>query len=249
MNIYKEIGLTIYEGKVYESLLSLEKAKATKISELSKVPQTAVYPSLKKLEEKGLIQKLNGDISQFEIINPKIAVAKLISSKQKDLEKLKQKAVENFNLLRKNKIQERKKLIEIGAGKEFSEEIYYDVFENSKKSIYILGWRFENVGDKYNVLKRFRKPLKNKVDIRLILIGDKSKKQVQLIKDYTDAGVKIRFLPLDDFSLLISDDKTCKITIKKPNEEKISINILDENFVNFLNQYYLDLWNKAETFD
>ncbi len=248
MDICKELGLTVYEKKTYESLLKQGRSNASKLSDASKVPITAVYPALSSLLKKGLVQKYSGEIAQFEAIKPKIAITRLVNQKQKRLEELKEKAIENLENIQKETPKEKKKIIEFGIGKDFSHEIYYEVFEKARESIFILGWRFENIGDKYNILKRLKKPLKNNLDIRLILIGEKNNKQEALIKDYLDAGVKIRFLPLNDFSLLIADSSVCKITIKKVEEEKVSLNIMDENLVEFLKKYYIDLWEKAETF-
>jgi sugar-specific transcriptional regulator TrmB len=249
MDIYKELGLTIYEKKVYEAILKLGRTNATNISEMSKVPQTAVYPSLKNLQNKGLVQKFSAEISEFEAINPKISITKLINSKQKNLEEMKIKAIDDLNKITKDQIPIKKKVIELGSGRNFSNETYHEYINKAEKSLFILGWKFEKVGEKYDILKRLKIPLKRKVDVRIISIGEKENKNTKIIKEFMETGIKIKFLPFEDFSLLIADNKLCKITIKQKGEDKVSLNILDENFVDFIRGYYLELWNKAENFE
>ena len=53
----RKIGLTPYETKIYQVLLSYGRLGAKEIAERSKVPPTAVYPNLKSLISKNLIQK------------------------------------------------------------------------------------------------------------------------------------------------------------------------------------------------
>ena len=64
---------------------------------------------------------------------------------------------------------------------------------------------------------------------------------------YIDAGVKIRYLSLEDFSLMVVDSSECKITLKsqdyKPNQ--YNIHILDTSLAKAMNSYFLDLWDDA----
>lgn len=246
MEWLKELGLNKYESSIYFVLLERGRLSGMELSGFSKVPPTAVYPALKKLIDKKLVQKFEGGVASFEAIEPKRAIKSYIEQKKREIEEIGNKAIDFSSKLEKKEITSKEKIMEVGIGRDFSNSIYYDVFEKAKKTIYILGWRFQKIGDKYNILNRLKKPIKKGVDVRLILIGEKDNKQKKLIRDYESAGVKIRYLHLEEFSLLIMDSKSCKITIKKKGNEKFSINILDNNLTDTMKDYYLTLWNRAE---
>ena len=102
MEVYRKLGLTKYESQIYSILLKCGKNEASKISEYSKVPPTAVYPNLRKLVEKGLINEIKGNVSSFQAINPSLAINSLIDKKEKNLMNLKETALEYSRSLLKS---------------------------------------------------------------------------------------------------------------------------------------------------
>ena len=88
--------------------------------------------------------------------------------------------------------------------------------------------------------------LKRKVDVRIILIGG-LEKQAQLIKDYKSMGVKIRYLPLDNFSIFICDGTECKLTLKdRTMSSRFNMHVNDSSLASALQSYFLECWKKAE---
>jgi sugar-specific transcriptional regulator TrmB len=75
----KILGLTEYEAKSYIALNSIGIAKATDINAASGVPRSAVYGTLAKLEEKGLIETEYGKPMRYKSIEPSKAIKKLIN--------------------------------------------------------------------------------------------------------------------------------------------------------------------------
>ena len=126
-------------------------------------------------------------------------------------------------------------MLRLTHGKEFSLEVYSDSFLKAKKTFYILGWRLEKIGDKYNLLKKLKRLVKRKIDVRIILTGSGNKKW-ELISDYIDEGINIKYLPLDNFSIFILDGKECKITLKdKTLMDKFNIfSIISKTFLEFI---------------
>jgi len=247
MEALKKLGLTKYERAVYNSLLEKGRSNAIELSDHSRVPITAVYPNLKSLINKQLVHQLKGDPSIFEAVDPRISINSLIKLKEKEFSDLKEEIINYADSLKNNKRNiANKQILSITHGKEISKEVYLESFPKAKKSFYILGWRIEKIGDKYDLLKKFRKLIQKKIDVRIILIGSTTKKW-EVIRDYIDEGIKIKYLPLDNFSIFILDSKECKITLKdKTLMDKFNIQILDESFAKSMNGYFLDCWEKAE---
>lgn len=75
----KILGLTEYEAKSYISLNRIGIAKAADIHMVSGVPRSAVYGTLAKLEEKGLIEAEYGKPMRYKSIEPSKAIKKLIN--------------------------------------------------------------------------------------------------------------------------------------------------------------------------
>jgi sugar-specific transcriptional regulator TrmB len=75
----KILGLTEYEAKSYIALNSIGVAKVTDIHNASGVPRSAIYGTLTKLEEKGLIEVEYGKPMRYKSIEPFKAIKKLIN--------------------------------------------------------------------------------------------------------------------------------------------------------------------------
>jgi len=247
MDSLKSLGITKYEISIYKTLLKNKKLNAQEISKQSGVPPTAVYPNLHSLREKRLIQKIEGDPSIFEIISPKAAINNLIIQRKKSLEALETQAInEATALLSESPAAKEKEIIKFTKGKTFSTDVYDEAIKKVQKTLYIFGWRFEKVGNRYKYLRNFRTIIKKGVDVRIIVTG-KYKKNLELIEAYKKEKIRLKFLPLDNFSILIADSKECKITLKdRTLSEKHNLQILDPSLSQALNSYFLDLWEKAK---
>lgn len=247
MESFKELGLTKYEILTYTTLIKYGKLNAKNISKYSKVPPTAVYPNLKELVNKKLIQEIKGDVSLFGILPVKTALNLFVKEKEKELLEIKQKAIKySEELLGKGEIEEKKEVMFLTYGKDSSRETYLKYFEEAKISYYILGWKLSEIGDKYNLLKGFQKLIKKKVDVRIILTGS-LEKNWQIIKDYIKEGIKIKYLPLENFSIFIMDSEVCKITLKdKKLSERFNIEMLDKSLSKAMNFYFLQSWEHAK---
>lgn len=244
----KTLGLTEYETKIYTELLRGKRLSAKQLAQQSTVPPTAIYPTVKSLVKKNLIQEFSGETKQFEAIDPKIAIPAYIERKKKDLEEKGKNILQEINLLKKDIPQERE-ILSLSLGQKASVTIYEETINTAKESIYILGWKMHKVEDKYTFLHKFKQALKKRVDIRLLLTGG-PEKAWELIEAYKKAGIKIKYLPLeqDKFTMLITDGKECKITLKdKILPEKYNIHIHDTSLSLALEMYFKECWKKAKT--
>jgi sugar-specific transcriptional regulator TrmB len=245
MEQLRKLGLGKYESEIYSCLLKLRRAGAKDISEKSKVPVTAVYPNLKSLIEKQLVQEVKGEISLFELINPKIALKSFIEKREKEIAETGNELLDYIKGIEKETVEKPREVIELSHGKDVSARIYYDAMKRARESFYILGWRFYKVEDKYIFLRELKKLVKKRVDVRIILTGTFDKK-FDLIEDYKNSKIKMRYLPLDNFSIFIMDARECKITLKDKNlPKRYNIHILDKNLASALNLYFLERWKIA----
>ncbi len=243
MESLKQLGLTSYEEAIYYSLLKYGRSDARELSEYSKVPPTAVYPNLKSLVQKGLIQQFEGEISEYEAIQPSIAVKNFIEKKIDDLKELEETMVPELDHLRsEHAVLQKKQVVSLSHGVDASVAITKDFISKVKNSLFILGWRASSA-HKYTLVNELKK-LKNK-DVRIILTRTPIKQE--LVNAYKSSGIKVGFYPLQNFSVIIKDCCACKITLKSPEmKDRLNILIKDEDLSSFLNQYFLTIWNKSK---
>ncbi len=248
--MYKELrslGLSSYETKIYRCLLEYGKLNAKDIASHSTVPPTAVYPNLKKLLQKGLVQQFKGEVALFEALPPALVVPSFVEQEKRRLQELQENIVQQAEqIFHSKQIIKEREVLQVSYGKPFSSAIYFDALTKVQKSFYILGWLFLKVGDKYQFLREFKRVLQQGVDVRILLTGP-TEKNWQLIKTYQDAGIKLRYIPLNNFSILVVDGKECKITLKgRDLPDRVNMHIVDDSLANALNTYFLDQWERAE---
>ncbi|PIZ52266.1 hypothetical protein COY27_00675 [Candidatus Woesearchaeota archaeon CG_4_10_14_0_2_um_filter_33_13] len=243
----RKIGLTKYEAYVYRALLEYGQSNAKDISEISKVPPTAVYPNLKSLLDKKLIQRLKGEINAYEVINPSVALPEFIEVKKKKIAVLGKDLIKGAEQAYHQKsIVPQKDVVQVSVGKESSTALYKAFEKNCQKSFFILGWKMLEIGNKYSYLKDLKLLIKKGIDVRLIITGSKDE-HPELIDAYKQAGIKIRFMPLQNFSLVISDENECKITLKSAElKEKVNVYVGDKDLSKAMRFYYLTVWANAE---
>ncbi|MFX0070778.1 MAG: TrmB family transcriptional regulator [Candidatus Hermodarchaeota archaeon] len=101
MTALEEFGLSVYESKVFKTLLSLGISEAREISNQSQVPFGRIYDVLNSLESKGLIEKQQTRPTKYVANDPKVAIKLLINNKKNQLDKLINQASSLENQLNK----------------------------------------------------------------------------------------------------------------------------------------------------
>lgn len=247
MEELRKLGLSPYETKIYVALLKYGRMSAREIAEKSTVPPTAVYPNLKKLVQKNLIQEFSGAVAFFEAVEPNIAIPAFIQQRKKSLEEMEEKLVqEAMNLFQDKLISKAPEVLNISIGREASSSIYFDALKRTSKTYYILGWTFRTVGVKFAKLQHLVEAKKKGIDVRIIVTGTNIK-EWSILKEYMKQGIKLRYYPLNNFSLLIVDGKECKITLKNPEyDQKFNIHIKDPSLSQAMESYFLGVWQKSE---
>ena len=82
--------------------------------------------------------------------------------------------------------------------------------------------------------------------MRVIITGD-NPKYTELIGEFHKWNIRMKYYPINNFSIIIKDCEECKITLKHSGtDERFNIHIKDRDLSLFLNQYFLSVWNKSE---
>ncbi len=250
MNLYhkfRKVGLTKYEAKVYITLLEYGKINARQLAKYSLVPPTAVYPSVKTLINKGLVQKFEGEVRLFGALKPDIAINTLIEEKRKELNSIKTNLIADSEAIVNQKtIEKTQEVLSISLGNEASSSVHKKMTKKTKKTYYVMGWRVFKVGRTLTFLQEYKAMMKKGIDVKVILTGRNPKKW-SVIKEYLRAKIPIRYYPLENFSIVISDGKECKITLKDLKfPEKYNIHIQDPSLSEAMQTYFQSIWDKAK---
>lgn len=246
----RQLGLTKYESKVYRALLEYGQLAAQEIAHYSGVPPTAVYPNVKSLIAKQLVQHFSGKKSTYQALSPEAALSSFVERKKKQLLGIQQEIIQSATQILHSKGASDKsagsEVLQFSLGKEASHALYQEFIATTKTSLYILGWRMYTVGDKYSWLQRYKQLIRKNIDVRVIVTG-RQHKQWELVRAYQRAGIEIRYLPLENFSLVVCDGKECKITLKGKNlPEKMNLHIQDTDLAAAMQSYFLMSWEKAK---
>jgi len=163
--ILSEIGLSLNESRIYESLLSLGESSVQEISNKSAVHRRNVYDSMQKLVEKGLVSEVvvNGE-KHFKAINPE-RLLDLLKEKEEKLSKILP------NLQSKYKSKEEKEEAYFYRGIEGFKNYLQDIL-TTKETVYFIGakgfWLDERL---QNILPHFQKERK-KLGIKFMHLFD-----------------------------------------------------------------------------
>jgi sugar-specific transcriptional regulator TrmB len=87
-----ELGLTMSEARVYLALAQIGTSKIGHISKTTGICREHLYQTMHSLEDKGLVEKELGVISQYKAVPPSEALSMLVKVKQKQFAELKIKA-------------------------------------------------------------------------------------------------------------------------------------------------------------
>jgi HTH-type transcriptional regulator, sugar sensing transcriptional regulator len=244
MNTLKALGLTTYEEKVYRAAARIGRADARSISRESGVPPTAVYPNLKSLIDKGLMQKLDGEVGYFESIEPKPALSALAAKRKFAMERCLAEAISQIKKM--PAAEEAREPLNVSLGKEMSSQLFSEFAGNARKSVYILGWKFSVATRDFSLLKRILKLKNEKKDIRMITNNQAPEKN-WMLRQIRKNNVPIRYYPIDNFSIIVRDSEETKITLKNPAiGDRINIHIEDKDLSTAMHDYFLSLWNKSK---
>jgi len=83
----RALGLTHYESRIYAALLLHGRSQAKQIADRTKIGITSVYPNLKSLLNKRLIQEFKGTISVYGPLDPTKTIPSIVMKKTEGIGK------------------------------------------------------------------------------------------------------------------------------------------------------------------
>lgn len=239
----RELGLTDYERRVYETLLRLRSASGGKISKKSGVPHGKTYLALQSLESKGLITILPTKPKTFKVIKPEEGI-KFFANKKiqeiEDLSKLLINSTKDIELEKKEEVKE--DLIMLKDRKEIF-DYAAEQFRNAKKEVFLIS-KGEKIPERlYREMSRFKK---RGIDFRFIVFKFDEENKEHLRKKHRKTN--LRYYPVGLFSLVVVDSKEAEIIVRNPSNLSDEIGVLFQNkaIAEQMRDYFLMVWKKAK---
>lgn len=231
-NLFRELGLTKNEEKVYETLIKFGKSSAGEASSRGNVPYSRIYDILDSLVNKGLVEVVPEKTKKFMPTKPDFLL-QIINKKRKLLEKAEGKVKE----LKQFYNVEVKNPVIMGQGK----RAFYKIVDNLKlpeKYGYTIKWSAEvNPNWTHDVKKR----LKKGVDIKtLTRYDDETKKNV---KDWLKINPNIKKFENGGVAISIIDNEEVMISLIKNN---VTLLIKDKPFAKIMKKLFLETYKSAK---
>jgi sugar-specific transcriptional regulator TrmB len=224
----ENLGLEEKEVKIYLSLLKLNQATATKISEETRIERTLCYSIIQKLIDKGLVSYIiENNVKYFKPAPPQ----KLMQDLKEKEEELKQILPELINL---TKFKQEKTKAEIYQGKEGIKIILRDLID-TKEDYFVFGeeGRFQEtlpIESEQFMVKIEEAKIKEKVLVR------KGKKIVK------SKNSQFRYIPEDYLSPTSTVIYGNKIAILIWSEPLLVVLIENKDVADSYRSYFKMLW-------
>lgn len=240
----KKLGLSPYESKCYLALVKYGNLLGKDIAKKSGVPPTSVYRNLETLQKRGLVQMVQKEPLIYQAVDPEIAIKTYVKSQKENLDTLQENTINELVSIKKTGIIEKiEEVLEVYSGREQSYNLGKKLIQQSKKEFLILGRGTKK--SILDILHTLKSASKRNVNCKLIITT--YDKNGELIEELKKSKIKVKYLPLTGFSLLIKDREESQIVIKneKLKEERIVLNIKSKDLSQAHAHYFDSIWKKA----
>ncbi|MCA9478617.1 MAG: hypothetical protein KC535_05715, partial [Nanoarchaeota archaeon] len=232
----------------YRSLLIAGTVSAKELSLGCEVPLTAIYPNLNSLEKKGLVKRYTGEVTRFQALRPSVALDNLVKKQAEQMQKAKEELVIELSSL-PQKEDSLKSPIDLSLGTEASISVHDEFARTSKSSLYIAGMRFGSKRSIFPFLHNITHAKEKGLDVRIIVIARNERTEL-LAKECQHKEIPLRYLDMDNFSIVVSDENECKLTLKNRSlRERVNLRITDHDLVKGMKDYFLVLWSRAKAYN
>jgi len=222
---YAQLGLTVNESKVYETLLRLGKTAAAHISKESQVPYGRIYTVLESLEEKGFVRVIPEATKKYMATDPE-KFSQLIETKIKSLMEIDSKVKEMKKLYDENT----QEPVVIAKGKANFYKISKEMKDPEKYS-YTVKYTFETKPD---FVRATVNSIKRGIDTKTI--GRFDEETMPMIKEW--AKIKeptSKPIPNEGIAMSIIDDNEVMIALIKSNTTML---VRDKAFAKIMKELF-----------
>ena len=239
--IFKKIGLTKQETKIYQLLLEKGKLTAKQVSRKLSIFPHAVYRTAGELVNKGLIGKISHSPITYHALPPNTGVTSYINSQIDQLETIKQKLTNHLKG-QKNNLDPGQ--IHVIYGKNEIYDLGASLLNNAKHEMLVISVGEEITPD---LLKAVNSAKKRKVLIRLIAQQyDEHNKEI--LNNFVKNGYQVRHFPASGYHLAIYDAEISLIIISDShnNSQRTAVFFNNKGLSVAFRQYFSGLWQKAK---
>jgi len=245
----QKFGMTEYESKAYVSLALLGPAKAAEISKQSSVPQSKIYVTLENLIAKQLVEVFEGRPKEFRAVAPQSVIKSLLENKKEEFVDLRQRAFAISSLLRP--IEADEDAIEgvwVQKGEKYMEVLdrLAQMLGKARSYVYDVTRDF-SYSSKYREALLDCKQRRVKLYIMAMRVDESN---CQRAKWYFEHGIKLRVFEASVHPrIMVVDGKEVSIRLDhEPEKSRFGFHSIwsrDPSFVNMMDSYLKNLWERA----
>lgn len=231
VSLLKGIGLTMYEAQAYVNLASLISATASEIAEKSNIPRSKIYDVLKKLHEKEYVEIEDGRPLVYTVKSP----VEILSREKEKINRQIEDSITRLTNIYENGISQVQAPIWriYGVEKIISKEV--EIIKRAASSVNMrIGFLFD--GESEALIKAFKNNRKIEVNILASRSCYINNEEIDIIKQFKDAGINIYKADIPFVKVMISDSKEMMHTYTKFSENKREV----------IPQTAIGIWNKYE---
>ena len=255
VNVLVGLGLTSLQAKIY---LALMKSGCTPVSvkalsSLSKVVRQDTYRVLTVLQERGLAEKILGDVTMYRCIPIKSGIKKLLKQKSEEYSQVKKKTEYMLNHFENNFVDIEHEILNLNFSLTTNLELLIQKLKkeiSQTKSTVDIQYQPERMSTvAFYLIEDFEKAILRGVKIRLITtqfsVRESDNNLRELLKlDAAQDALEIRYIQeRPEVGLSIFDKKSCYIRVSSSLGH--SLCTTNQNVAYLANAYFANLWDKG----
>lgn len=244
ISLLKKLGLNGYESKIYLSLVEYNSLTAKEVAKMSGVPPTAVYPSLRSLNDKKLISLSNKDPLTYEMIDPKLGLKTFKELVKNELDNAEEEALLELTKIKNTgAIEKEEDFLNILKGWHQSAEMVKKLLHESQKEFLLLSGMTKKTS--FIIVHALKDAIERGVKVRFIL-NRRLTENKQIVKQFSSFGVEIRYYPMRNFAIEVKDAKESVLVLRNPKlKDRIVVHMINKNLAIAHRDYFYSVWKKA----
>lgn len=239
LQILQELGLTVYEAKIYLALVAYGAQNSKEIAFRTNIPKNRIYDSIASLERKEFVEVILGNPQKFKAVNPDLTLKEKISS----LENLRKKLSEAF---KKQSLGKEENILILRGYENAVRRRIRDLSHTKKEYCAFVGKEVTTPN-----LEMLSRELKNAVNrgVKIRLLRNIcNKEELEKAQRAIDLGAETKNFPLEGFSMSVCDSKIVWIEFPDKRFERVNIKIENEHFAKAVHDYFEKIWKDAKEF-
>jgi len=239
--LFRELGFTERETKVYLALLDLGETKMGPLAAKTRLQPSKIYQTIEKLIDRGLVTfVLKSKIKYFQAQDPQ-EILNILKEKERAFGKV------LIELQQRKKFSQERQVAKVYEGYKGIKSLYNSLLDglDAKSYYYVFAFRTE-----YNISplsSRFLRDIhirlnEKKVDDKIL--GHTSVKS-KIIKNYGDINrIKLRFTKYNFPSgLVIVNDRIINLTW---GDRPTAVEIISSQIAKQYKEFFLEMWKQAK---